>query len=202
MRQNTKKILALLICLVLGLTCLAGCGKNTANDKTNSKDEASTTAQTTTTKPADPLALTKEDFSYGGRNVNGYTNYVDCIEKSGRTRPYWFSEESSYCQKANRGLNIDDELIKESDMSYSSENNMYYFDTNKGPVELFRKYGKADEHECAHGEPSFLEEPMGVYYRVTYHYTQNNRTYYKNFYYMYGVQSGFPVLMGVSYTLS
>lgn len=197
-----KKALAAVLVLVLVFACLfTACGNKNSTASNGSKQSATSTA-TGTTKPADPLALTKDDFSYGGRTVNGYTNYIDCIEKSGRTRPYWFSSSSSYCKKANRGLNIEDNLILQSDMYYDSESNMNFFDTDKGPLEIFRKYGKTDQHECAQGEPSFLEEPMGIYWRVTYHYTQNNRTYYKNFYYWYSIKSGIPILYGVSYTLS
>lgn len=197
-----KKSLCAALALIMIFICLfTACGKKGDSASKQSKQSSSTT-QAAETKPADPLALTKADFSYGGRNVNGYTNYVDCIEKSGRTRPYWFSEPSEYCKKANRGLNIYDGLVKKSDMDYSSAEGQYYFDTNKGPVELFRKYGKADQHVCAEGEPNFLDPPMGLYYRVTYTYKQNNRTYYKNFYYWYETKSGSPLLYGVSYTLS
>lgn len=97
-----------LVLLVLLTAVLSGCGKQ-AKPSSSGSPKSSAAAQTTsstTPKKRTSLALTKDDFSYGGKTVNGYTNYIDCIEKSGRENPYWFSEESAACAKANRGVNV------------------------------------------------------------------------------------------------
>lgn len=53
-------------------------------------------------------ALSKDDFSFGGKTVKGYTNFIDYCEATGNQNPYQFTNESKACQNANRGINIGD----------------------------------------------------------------------------------------------
>lgn len=202
-----KKALCTAIALILIFTCLlTACGgKGTSSDK--SKSPAKT--NTEETAPANPLALTKKDFSYGGRTVNGYTNYIDCIEKSGRTRSYWFTDESSYCEKANRGLNIGDALS--SSKSEESENR-YYDDQ---PVEIFNQYGTADVQDTGENEYYQLFHPeigspenddanlfmTDLQKKVVYTLSYHGRTFYKTFYYYVDHHSLMPYLEGVTYSI-
>lgn len=209
MKHPTKRALATAVALILIFTCLfTACGKK---GDSSSKQPAisSSTTQAAETKPADPLALTKADFSYGGRNVNGYTNYVDCIEKSGRTRSYWFTDESSYCKKANRGLNIGDELS-----SWSKVGNDTFCEDDK-PNAIFKQYGKAEIQDTGENEFYQLFHPeiaspedddAGLYQldfqkKLIYSFSYHGRTYYKTFYYYVDHHYGMPYLEGVVYSI-
>lgn len=202
-----KKALCTALALILIITCLfTACGrKGTTTSKSNSPAKVATEETT----PADPLALTKKDFSYGGRNVNGYTNYIDCIEKSGRTRSYWFTDESSYCEKANRGLNIGDALSS----SKSEETDNQYYDDR--PVEIFNQYGNADVQDTDENEYYQLFHPeigsaenddanlfaLDLQKKVVYTLSYHGRTFYKTFYYYVDHHSLRPYLEGVTYSI-
>lgn len=199
--------MAATLVLVLVFACLlTACGgKGTSSDQ--SKSPAKT--NTEETAPADPLALTKKDFSYGGRTVNGYTNYIDCIEKSGRTRSYWFTDESSYCEKANRGLNIGDTLS-----SWEYEDGVKSCDDDR-PVEIFNQYGTADVQDTGENEYYQLFHPeigsaenddanlfmTDLQKKVVYTLSYHGRTFYKTFYYYVDHHSSMPYLEGVTYSI-
>lgn len=183
--MNTKKWLAVLMAVVVLLTALlSGCGKKASSS--SSTKSSSTTKITTTeeTKPADPYALTKDDFSYGGRKVNGYMNYIDCIEKSGRTRSYWFSEPSSYCRKANRGVDIGSSALNSDNKVEKAFGTPYQY---KAGVEL----------PAWHNQDDILStEGQEYIYTLTYH----GRTFYKIFYISSAVQ--WAGVCGIEYSIS
>lgn len=184
--MNTKKWLAVLMAVVVLLTALlASCGKKESSSS-NSKSSSTTYKVTTTekTKPADPYALTKDDFSYGGRKVNGYTNYIDCIEKSGRTRSYWFSESSSYCQKANRGVDIGSSALNSDNKVEKAFGTPYQY---KASVELPSWHNQDD---------IVSTEGQAYIYKLIYH----GRTYYKIFYISSAVQ--WACVCGIEYSIS
>lgn len=181
--MKTKKWTAILLTVVLLMTLLAGCGKKTTS---STKENSSTTKVTTTqeTKPADPYALTKADFSYGGRTVNGYTNYIDCIEKSGRTRSYWFSTSSEYCRKANRGVDINASALTSDDK------------TKKAFGTPFQERDNVTLPEWRNTDDIVLDQGFEYIYKMNYH----GRTYYKIFYIAAAVQ--WACVVGIEYSIS
>lgn len=157
-----KKSLCAALALILIFTCLfTACGKKGDSSSKQSANSSSTT-QAAETKPADPLALTKADFSYGGNTVKSYHNFIDLCEAQSGVHHYYFTVESDACQKANRGININDDAN-------------HYFNKIKD------KYGTpiSIEEQCEAPHVGSLGD------KYTYSFQYNGRRYSKIFYTQY-----------------
>lgn len=140
---------------------------------------------------AAPKKLSKSDFTFGGRKVNGYTNFIDLCEKKGGKHEYYFDTPSSACKKANRGLNVDD-------MFCSTDPKM----ANK----IFKKYGTTKEIWCDDTAPAFvLKKNYGGVWankKYVYKFKKGKRTFYKTFYFYMTSHTSDYFLLAVEYTVS
>lgn len=202
-----KKYLVIIIVLVVALAAVAAVGivhnqkGKTAKSTAGQKAAVSTTEMTTkpdVTTPGSPL--TYSDFSFGGRTVKEYTNFIDLCEKEGGSHNYYFDSASEACKKANRGINVDDTIayVDGADNYWSNGmDNNTIFDQYGETTELKRQYGSND--------PSFLpptsELDMASYCKYDYSFKKGKHTYHKTFYLVITDLAGAYILQGIEYTM-
>ena len=144
------------------------------------------------TTPGSPL--TYSDFSFSGRTVKGYTNFIDLCEKEGGSHNYYFNTESDECAKANRGINVNDGFAWEGDVPANNGN------------KIFEQFGETEEINCGYYDvPQFVMDrnpPENlINYKYDYQFTKGNRTYHKTFYWIVTPQGGEYILNGIVYTV-
>lgn len=200
-KSNSKRkwYWIIIILLVIVLAAVVASGIVHSQKKTSSvsqKKAAASTTQTTkedVTTPGSPL--TYSDFSFGGRTVKGYTNFIDLCEKEGGSHNYYFDEDSEACRKANRGIAFDDFFAWED----PEENPYAEFSDNK----IFNQFGETESIDCNNNLPAFLSDYVTEYiYKYVYQYQRGKRTYTKTFYYGITPKGGADSLIGIEYTVS
>ena len=107
-------ILVIILAAVIAFGIVDNQKSANENRSSNQVRTTSTTVPTTTEMQmakAGSGALSKADFSFGGRTVNGYQNFIDLCEKEGGSHSYYFSDAGTYCKNANRGVDIGDDVL-------------------------------------------------------------------------------------------
>ena len=141
--------------------------KNSNKNHMNDRAQVTSTTAPATTElqmaEAGSGPLSKADFSFGGKTVKGYQNFIDLCEKEGGSHNYYFNEESDYCKNANRGVNIFSDVL----VSHNS---------------ITDAFGEPDRIGNMDTMPEWNAEGcvMGVKYYYSFQY--HGRTYYKIFY--------------------
>ena len=103
--------------------------------------------------------LSRSDFSYGGREVKNYKNFVPRVLEGGDAF-YFFVEPSDYCTKANRGINIGSNYSKIGDA-----------------------YGRAKVVKLSESSmPEYAKGDFTSHSRMRYTYKESGKTFYKTFY--------------------
>ena len=103
-------VLVLIAVVAFGIVRMNGRKSSSKNSAGNAKTTTTvTTTHVDVTDPGSPL--TYSDFSFGGRTVKGYTNFIDLSEKEGGSHSYYFSDAGTYCKNANRGVDIGDDVL-------------------------------------------------------------------------------------------
>ena len=96
--------------VAFGIVRMNGRKSSSKNSAGNAKTTTTvTTTHVDVTDPGSPL--TYSDFSFGGRTVKGYKNFIDLCEKEGGSHSYYFSDAGTYCKNANRGVDIGDDVL-------------------------------------------------------------------------------------------
>ena len=143
-------------------------------------------------------ALSKSDFGFGGRSVNGYTNFVDLCEKQGGKHEYYFDTPSSACRKANRGINVD-QIFCYDEPNYNPNAT---FKNNK----IFDEYGKMKKIDCGKKAPSFVIKKNDGYnwinWKYDYEFKNGGRTFHKIFYFYTTAPAGEYIVSAIEYTVS
>ena len=103
-------VLVLIAVVAFGIVRMNGRKSSSKNSAGNAKTTTTvTTTHVDVTDPGSPL--TYSDFSFGGRTVKGYKNFIDLCEKEGGSHSYYFSDAGTYCKNANRGVDIGDDVL-------------------------------------------------------------------------------------------
>lgn len=192
-------VLVLIAVVAFGIVRMNGRKSSSKNSAGNAKTTTTvTTTHVDVTDPGSPL--TYSDFSFGGRTVKGYKNFIDLCEKEGGSHNYYFDSASEACKKANRGINIDDTIayVDGADNYWSNGmDNNTIFDQYGETTELKRQYGSND--------PSFLpptsELDMASYCKYDYSFKKGKHTYHKTFYLVITDHAGAYILQGIEYTM-
>lgn len=104
-------------------------------------------------------ALGRSDFTYGGREIKGYKNFVPRVLEKGDGY-YYFVEQSDACKNANRGINIGENASRIGD-----------------------KYGTAKVVRLSEKEvPQYALGDFTKHSRMRYTYHEGGSTFYKTFY--------------------
>ncbi len=104
-------------------------------------------------------ALSRNDFTYGGREIKGYKNFVPRVLEKGDGY-YYFVETSDACKSANRGINIGDNASRIGD-----------------------QYGTAKVVRLSESSvPQYALGNFTKHSRMRYTYREGGSTFYKTFY--------------------
>lgn len=141
-----------------------------------------------------PAPLTKDDFSFGGKTYQGYTNFVDLVEAKGGTPHYYFDDDTPEARKANRGVKIWSDLYrKPGDISIGDWEN---YNTNP----IFTAYGKTNQIPVEREDlPDYVPNAQGGFAKLVYPFSYRGRTYYKIFWLGHGC--GECDVIGIEYTV-
>lgn len=186
-------VLVLIAVVAFGIVRMNGRKSSSKNSAGNAK--ATTTVTTTHVDITDPGSpLTYSDFSFGGRTVKGYKNFIDLCEKEGGSHNYYFNTVSDECAKANRGVNVNDGFAWAGDVPANNGN------------KIFEQFGETEEIDCGYYDvPQFVKDrnpPESlINYKYDYQFTKGNRTYHKIFYWIVTPQGGEYILNGIVYTV-
>lgn len=104
-------------------------------------------------------ALSRNDFTYGGREIKGYKNFVPRVLEKGDGY-YYFVEKSDACKSANRGINIGDNASKIGDQFGTA------------------KVVRLDEKDV----PQYALGNYKKHSRMRYTYQESGTKFYKTFY--------------------
>lgn len=104
-------------------------------------------------------ALGRSDFTYGGREIKGYKNFVPRVLEKGDGY-YYFVEKTDACKNANRGINIGDNASRIGD-----------------------KFGTAKVVRLSEKDvPGYALGDFTKHSRMRYSYKEGGSTFYKTFY--------------------
>ena len=169
-KRNWYWIIIILLVIVLATVVAFGIvhrQKNSNNNYMNDRAQGTSTTAPVTTElqmaEAGSGPLSKADFSFGGKTVKGYQNFIDLCEKEGGSHNYYFNEESDYCKNANRGVNIFSDVL----VSHNS---------------ITDAFGEPDRIGNMDTMPEWNAEGSVTGVKYYYSFQYHGRTYYKIFY--------------------
>lgn len=195
-------VLVLIAVVAFGIVRMNGRKSSSKNSAGNAK--ATTTVTTTHVDITDPGSpLTYSDFSFGGRTVKGYKNFIDLCEKEGGSHNYYFDSTSEACKKANRGINVDDLFAYMDDGFAAYENIGEPTPPDAKRNKIFDQFGKTDEKDWGCDYPPFERYPNendpDNFKKYDYTFQKGKYTYHKIFYFVIGHHYGEYMLIGIEY---
>lgn len=190
-------VLVLIAVVAFGIVRMNGRKSSSKNSAGNAKTTTTvTTTHVDVTDPGSPL--TYSDFSFGGRTVKGYKNFIDLCEKEGGSHNYYFDSPSEACKKANRGININDEFVPAG--------NGYSDSLDGSSNAIFEQFGEVTRMDWGSNYPPLDRYPDGndpdFFQKYDYTFETGGRTYHKTFYFLIGHHYGEHTLLGIEYTVS